>query len=125
MSLGQTLQEETAEKVAENPDREKEAAAAANPLVMVWGQTAAGNDAVQVGMKVKVLTPGMEHREEAGLHAETFGVAGNGEQSFGGGAEEEAVDGLLVEEGDGGDRLGECEDHMEVLGRQQLGAALL
>ncbi len=46
MSLGQTLQEETAEKVAENPDREKEAAAAANPSVMVWGQTAAGNDAM-------------------------------------------------------------------------------
>jgi hypothetical protein len=67
----------------------------------------------------------MEHREEASLHAEMLGIAGNGEQGFGGGAEEEAVDGLLVVEGNGGDRLGECEDHMEVRGGQQLGAALL
>jgi hypothetical protein len=125
MSFCQTLQEETAEKAAEDLDREKEAAAAANPLVVIGGQTAAGNDAMQVRMKVKVLTPGMEHGEEAGLHAETFWVAGNGEQGFGGGAEEEAVGGLLVVEGDGGDGLGECEDHVEVLGGQQLGAALL
>jgi len=56
MSLCQTLQEETAEKAAENLYWEKEAAAAANPMVMVWGQTAAGNDAVQVRMKPSALT---------------------------------------------------------------------
>jgi len=74
---------------------------------------------------VKILPPGMEHGEEARLYAETFRVAGNGEQGFGGGAEEEAVDDLLVVEGDGGEGLGECEDHVEVGGGQQLGAALL
>ena len=118
MSLCQTLQEETAEKAAEDLDREKEAAAAANPLVVIGGETAAGNDAMQVRMKVKGLTPGMKHGEKAGLHAETFWVAGNGEQGFGGGAEEAAIGGLLVVKGDGGDGLGECEDHMEVLGGQ-------
>ncbi len=75
-------------------------------------------------MKVKVLTPGMEHREEAGLHAETFGVAGNGEQGFGGGAEEEAVGDFLVVESDGSDGFGEGEDDVKVRGGQQLGAAL-
>src|SRR5437773_1606456 len=95
MSLRQTLQEETAEKTAENCDRQKEAAAAANPLVVVWRQTADGNDAVKGGMKVKVRTQGREHREEAGLHAERLGVAGNGEQSVGGGAEEEPIGHLL------------------------------
>jgi hypothetical protein len=104
---------------------QKEAAAAANPLVMVWGQTAAGNDAMQVRMKVKGLTPGMEHGEKARLHAETFGVAGHGEQGFGGGAEEEAVGDFLVVEGDGGDGFGEGEDEVKVRGGQQLGAALL
>jgi hypothetical protein len=88
-------------------------------------KAAAGNDAMQVRMKVKILTPGMEHREKACLHAETLGVAGNGEQGFDGGAEEEAVGDLLVVKSDGGDRLGEGEDHMEVLRGQQLGAALL
>jgi hypothetical protein len=118
MSFFQTLQKETAEKIAENLDWQKEAAAAAYPLVMVWGQTATGNDAVPVRMKVKVLPPGVEHGEKAGFHAETLGVAGNGEQGFGGGAEEEVVGSLLVVEGDGGEGLRECEDHVEILGGQ-------
>src|SRR5712692_3791161 len=106
MSLCQALQEETAEQAAENLDREKEAAAAVYPLSVIGGQAAAGNDAMQVRMKVKGLAPSVEHREEAGLHAQTFGIAGNGEQGFGGGAEEEAVESLLVVESDGGDGLG-------------------
>jgi hypothetical protein len=123
MGFFQTLEEEPAEKAAEHLDREKEAAAAANPLAVIWGQAAAGNDAMQVRMKG--LTPGMEHGEKAGFHAQTFWVAGNGEQGFGGGAEEEAVGDLLVVKGDGGDGLGEGEDHVEIRGGQQLGAALL
>ena len=79
---------------------------------------------MQVGMKVKILTPGMEYCEEAHFYSQTLGVAGNGEQGFRGGAEQEVVDDFFVVEGDGGDGLGECEDHMEVLGGQQLGLAL-
>ena len=74
---------------------------------------------------MEVLSPGMEHREKAGFHAQAFWVAGNGEQGFGGGAEEQVVGGLFVIEGDGGDGLGECADHVKILGGQQLGAALL
>ena len=51
MGLCQPLQKKTAEKTAENLDREKEAAAAANPLSVIGGQAAAGNHAMQVGMK--------------------------------------------------------------------------
>jgi hypothetical protein len=79
---------------------------------------------MQVGMKVKILTPGMEYRQEAHFYAQTFGVAGNGEQGFGSGAEQEVVDNLFVVEGDGGDGLGQREDYVEVLGGQQLGLAL-
>jgi hypothetical protein len=56
MSLCQTLQEETAEKAAEHLDWKKEAAAAASPLVVIRGQAAAGNDAMQVRMKTPTLT---------------------------------------------------------------------
>ena len=76
-------------------------------------------------MKVKVLTPAMEHGEEADFHTQTSGVAGYGEQGFGGGAEEQVVDDFLVVEGDGGDRLRERKDHVEVLGGQQLSLTLL
>src|ERR1022692_705540 len=76
-------------------------------------------------MKMQVLPPAMQHREEAEFHAQAFGIAGNGEQGLGGGAEEDIVDDLLVVERDGGDGLGEREDHVEVLCGQQLFAALL
>jgi hypothetical protein len=42
MGLCQTLQKKTAEKSAENLDGKKEEAAVANPLLVVWGETAAG-----------------------------------------------------------------------------------
>jgi hypothetical protein len=76
-------------------------------------------------MKVKVLPPAMQHGEEADFHTQMLRIAGDGEQGFGSGGEQEVVDDLLVVESDGGDRLWECEDHMEVLGGQQLGGALL
>ena len=60
MSLGERLQQETAEAGAEDLDGEQEFRAAGDPAVMVWGEAAAGNDAVQVGVEVKVLAPGME-----------------------------------------------------------------
>src|ERR1035437_2793096 len=125
MSLGKSLQEEAAEASAEDFDGQQKFTAASDPPVMVWGQAAAGNDAVQVGMEVQVLPPGMEHGEEPGFHPQALRVAGNGEQGFGDGAEEHVVDDLLIVEGDGGDLLGVSEDHVKVIGGQQLGGALL
>src|SRR6267378_442589 len=120
----QGFEQQSPEQAAEDLDWQKESGAAWDPAVVVSRQAAAGNDAVQVGMKVKILTPAMEYRQEAHFHTQTFGVAGNGEQGFSGGAEQEVVNNLFIVEGDGGDGLGECEDHVEVLGGQQLGLAL-
>ena len=55
--------------MAEDLDRKKEPAAALNPSVVVSRQAAAGNDAVQVRVEVKILAPAMEHGEEADFHA--------------------------------------------------------
>src|ERR1017187_2794855 len=125
MSLGKSFQKEAAEASAENLDGQQELTAARDPTVIVWGETAAGDDAMQVGMKVKVLPPGMEYGEEPGFHPQALGIAGNGEQGLGDGAEEDVVDDLLVVEGDVGDGLGQSEDHVKVFGGQQLGGALL
>src|SRR5277367_5446576 len=76
-------------------------------------------------MKVKVLTPAMKHGKEADFRAQMSGIAGNGEQGFGSGAEQQVVDDFLVVEGDGRDGLREREDQVAVLGGQQLGLALL
>src|SRR5437762_4520101 len=78
-----------------------------------------------MGMKVKVLTPAMQHGEEADFHAQVLGVAGYGEQRFRRGGEQEIVGDLLVVESDGGDGFGQGEDYMEILGGQQLGATVL
>src|SRR5450756_2243063 len=125
MSLGKSFQKETAEESAEDLDGQQEFTAACDPSVMVRGQTAGGDDAMQVGMEVKVLPPGVEHVEEPGFHSQTLGAAGNGEQGIGDSAEENVVDDLLVVEGDGGDGRGEREEHVKVCGGQQLCGALL
>src|SRR5665811_1813311 len=65
----QSLQHEPPESTAEDLDRQQKSRAAVNPPVMVGRQTAAGNDAMQVRMKVKVLAPAMEQSEEADFHA--------------------------------------------------------
>jgi hypothetical protein len=125
VSLGKSPQKETAEAGAEDLDGEQEFTAARDPAVMVGGQTAAGNDAMQVGMEVQVLAPGMEDSEKPGFHPEALRIGSNREQSLGDGAEEHVVDDVLVVEGDRGDRCRQSEDHVEIFGGQQLGGALL
>jgi len=74
---------------------------------------------------VKRLPPAMEYSEEAGGHTEALRIGGNGEQGFGGGVEENVVNELAVVEGKGGEGLGQSEDHVKVVGGQQLGLPLL
>ena len=42
---------------------------------MIAGESASGNDTVDMGMKLKFLIPGMEHTEEADLGSEMGGIA--------------------------------------------------
>jgi hypothetical protein len=76
-------------------------------------------------MQVQVLAPGVEDGEETDFGAQMLGIAGNREEGFGGGAGEDIVDHFFVMEGDGGERLGDGEDHVEILHGQQLGGAPL
>ena len=76
-------------------------------------------------MQVQVLPPGVQHGKETDLRAQVLGIAGNGEQGSGHGAEQDLVNGFLVIEGDGGDLFRQRENHVEVLHRQQFGEALL
>ena len=47
-------------------------------------------------VKFEFLIPGVQHAEEAGFCAKMFGIAGNFEQCFCTGAEQEIVDDLLI-----------------------------
>ena len=67
---------------------------------MIRRETAAGNHAVQMRMMQQILPPGMQDGEETDLRSQMFRIAGNGQQGFRGGAEQNAVDRLFVIEGD-------------------------
>ena len=69
---------------------------------------------MDMGMKMQVLAPGVQHGQEAGLSAEVPGVRGDRVQRFGGCPEQDVVDDDLVLEGDDGDLVGYGEDHVKV-----------
>ena len=56
-------------------DGEEEAAMRSNPASVIAGESAGGNDTVDMGMQLEFLVPGMEHAEKANLGSETGGVA--------------------------------------------------
>jgi hypothetical protein len=54
-----------------------------------------------------------------------LGVGRNGAQRLCGSAEQNAVDDLLILKGNSRDRLRHSEDHMEILGIEQLGSTII
>ena len=70
-------------------------------------------------MVMKVLTPGVEHGDDADLRAQMPGVCCDGAQCLGGCLEQDVVDLGLVLERNLGDRRRHGEDDMEILDRQQ------
>jgi hypothetical protein len=80
---------------------------------------------MEVRMVQEILSPSVQHGEKADLRAEVLTIARDGQQGFGGGTEEDAVNDLRVIERDGGDLFRDRENHVEILHRQQFGGALL
>src|SRR5579864_6514781 len=68
-------------------NRKEEAWVGSNPAGVIAGESAGGNDTVDMGMKLEFLVPGMEHAEEADLGTEMGGIARDLEQGFGAGPE--------------------------------------
>src|SRR5258708_19819407 len=78
----QGFQEEPPEKRAEDSDWQQKPPTAADPTPAIGSKPAAGNHAVQVRMKVKMLPPGMQAREETQLHAPPIAPAPHSYQRF-------------------------------------------
>jgi hypothetical protein len=84
------------EQSAQDADGQKEPTATAYPTFTVEAQAATRDDAVQMGMEMKILSPGMQQRETAELGAEMFRVSAERQQGFGSGAEQHPVDGTTI-----------------------------
>jgi len=83
VSLLERFEKLAAEDFAENPFWKKKAIISrAHPMGMIARQTAGSDDAVNVGMMLQFLIPGMENAEESNLAAEALGVCGNFEESL-------------------------------------------
>ena len=96
----------------------EEAWMGSNPAGVIAGESAGGNDTVDMGMKLEFLVPGMEHAEEADLGTEMAGIARDLQQGFGAGPEQQTVDEFLVLESQRSQLRRQGEDDMDV-GRGQ------
>ena len=76
----QFLAELAAEDLAECFDGQEESARRVYPSGTIKGKAAGGNDVVYVGMKLEVLSPGMEHAEESDVCSQVLGIARQFEQ---------------------------------------------
>src|SRR6266851_3138365 len=90
-----------------------------DPARVVGGETASGGDAVNVGMMLEPLIPGMEHAEEADLRAQVAGIASDLQQGCGTSLEEQVVDHALVLERERREFTRQGEDEVHVAGGQQ------
>jgi hypothetical protein len=74
---------------------------------------------MNVRMNFEFLAPSVQHAEEANLCAEVSRIASDFEKGFGTGAEQEIVEDLLVLQNQWRQAAGECEDHVQIAGREQ------
>jgi len=60
-----------------------------NPLAVIRRESPAGHDAVNVGMRLQRLPPGMEDAQKSDLRAEVFRIGGDFQQGCRAGVEQE------------------------------------
>ena len=124
-SAAESSQKRFPEAMAEEAHRQKEGGlSAADPARAIERDSTAGHDAMQVRMQMQILSPGMQHREEADVGAEQSGVGGGFKQRGGGRAEQDGVDQLRVLKCQAADLRRQREHDVEVGHGQKLGFAL-
>src|SRR5580700_11622743 len=108
-----------AKDTTEHFDGKEEGAARGDPAGMIRSETAGGNHAVDMGMMLQSLVPGMEHAEETDLGSKVPRIAGDLQQGFGAGAKQQVVDQMLVLQCERSEFPREREDHVDIAGGQQ------
>ena len=87
---------------------------------MVWSKSAGSKHAVDMGMMLQTLIPGVEHAEETDLRAKMPGIASDLQESLSAGLKQEAINQLLVLESKRSKLAWQREDDMDVGRRQKL-----
>ena len=100
-----------------------EAAIAAGLQLPVRGKATPGDDAVDMGMEVQLLPPGMEDLDDAWGGAQELPVRGELQEGLCGASVEEGVQKGLVGVDQSVQLYRDGEDHMEIRGIDDLGLA--
>jgi len=110
----QTGDELAAKHAPQYSDGKEEAWVGSNPVGVIAGESAGGNDTVDMGMELEFLVPGMKHAEEADVSTEMGGVARDFQQGFGAGPEQQTVDDFPVLKSPCSQLRRQPEDDMDV-----------
>src|SRR5271157_337451 len=121
----QRSHELTAKNSAQHFDGKKERVAGVNPVGVIQRESTRWDHAMDMGMMLEPLIPGVQHAEETDLGAQMSGIASHFEQGCGAGAEQQVVDEFLVLQGEWGQFPRQSENDVHVGSGQQLALACL
>ena len=100
LALGESAFQSCDELAPKDPSQDgkgqKEAATGTKPTVMVRGESAGGDNTMDMRMMLQLLVPSVEDTEKANLGAEMPGMARDFQQGLGAGAEQQIVNDLFV-----------------------------
>src|SRR5580704_16785086 len=123
VGIGKRCQEQPPERAGKHPHRQEEPGLAAHPVRAVARYPATRHNHMDVRMVGHCRAPAVEHGGGADASAEMPGIGGDREQRLGCRAEQQVVDDRLVLIGNRRDLGRQCEDHVEIADRQQIGLA--
>src|SRR5208282_4273239 len=109
-----------AEDTAEHLDGQEEGAAGGDPAGVVRSEAAGGKHAVDMGMMLQSLVPGMEHAEEADLGSKMPGIASDLQRSCSTGVKQQVIDQPFILQCERSQFPRQGEDEVHIAGRQQL-----
>src|SRR5271166_411411 len=121
----QRSHELAAKNPAQHCDGKKERVAGVDPVGVVLRESTGGDHAMDMGMRLEPLIPGVQHAEETDLGAQVSGIASHFEQGCGAGVEQQVVDELLVLQGEVCQFSRQRENDVHVGGGQQLALTCL
>src|SRR5664280_877059 len=117
------------ELAAKNPAQhfagKKERVAGVDPVGVIQRESTRWDHAMDMGMMLELLIPGVQHAKETDLGAEMSGIASHFEQGCGAGAEQQVVDDLLVLQGEVCQFPRQSKDNVNIAGGQQLALTCL
>ena len=106
--------EKAAEAFGQRLDGDEEGGSAREPGGVIRGESAGGDNAVQMGVEGEILGPRVEDQQEAGKGAEEAGIGGEFEQGLGAGLEQQVVERAGMAEEKGAQAVRHGEDDMEM-----------